>query len=268
MSFLRRFLGGGPRRDPPSLVQARTFPPALYAIGDVHGCLSELKALEAKILSDAEGIEGEKWLVMLGDLVDRGPSSAQVIDHLMSAPPKGFRRVCLRGNHEAMMLAALSHGSRLRDFLQVGGETTLRSYGMDSQQIAALARGSGRKNKELIQAYVPDEHIKFLASLPMALRLPGYVLVHAGLRPGIALELQTEADMLWIREDFTESGFDFRAMVLHGHTRVNTPDIRANRINIDTGCYASGRLTALRLVPGQELRFLQTEAREGKPHSV
>ncbi len=248
-------------------MESSAFPAALYAIGDVHGCIAELKALETRILADARGIAGDKWLVMLGDVVDRGPASAQVIDHLMSALPDGFTRICLRGNHEQMMLDALNNPGRARPFLQFGGEATLQSYGLDSQQILEFAKGSARKAKDLVHAFVPEEHLEFLSSLPVALRLPGYLLVHAGLRPGLALERQSADDMMWIRDEFTDSAYDFGAIVVHGHTPVETPQVTGNRINVDTGCYATGRLTAVRIVPGEELLFLQTDARDEPPGS-
>jgi serine/threonine protein phosphatase 1 len=262
MSLLSGFLRAARRQASPSIVEGSAFPAALYAIGDVHGCVAELKALEAMILADAQMIEGEKWLVVLGDMVDRGPSSAQVIDHLMSVVPAGFRRICLRGNHEAIMLSALSNPGRARQFLQFGGEATLRSYGMDRHQIFNFANGSSRKAKDLVHAFIPEEHLEFLSSLPVALRLPGYLLVHAGLRPGVALERQSANDMMWIRGDFTDSAYDFGATVVHGHTPVGAPHVAQNRINVDTGCYATGRLTAVRIVPGQDLLFLQTDARD------
>lgn len=267
MSFLEGLLWGD-RRSPPLIVETSVFPAAVYAIGDVHGCIEELKQLEAMIVADGQDIEGDKWLVMLGDLVDRGPSSAQVIDHLMSAAPGGMKRICLRGNHEEMMLGALNNPGRSRQFLQFGGEATLQSYGMDSHQISDFAKGSKRRTKELVHAFVPEEHLEFLSSLPVALRLPGYLLVHAGLRPGLPLERQSATDLMWIREDFTNSAYDFGATVVHGHTPVEAPHVTRNRINVDTGCYATGRLTAVRIVPGQELSFLQTDARDGRSNSM
>ena len=118
-------------------------PALVYAIGDIHGCLDQLLALEALIAEDARGIEGEKYLVCLGDYVDRGPKSAQVIEHMLAPPPAGFGRICLRGNHEDMLLGAATGGVGIADWLYFGGEETMQSYGMPEQQAATL-RGERR----------------------------------------------------------------------------------------------------------------------------
>ncbi|MDX6767095.1 MAG: metallophosphoesterase family protein [Candidatus Methylacidiphilales bacterium] len=222
-------------------------PPLLYAIGDVHGCLTELKALEARIVADAASEPGEKWLVMLGDYVDRGPHSAQVIDHLLAPPPKGFKRICLRGNHEAAMLGALD-GAGLETWLGWGVESTLASYGLGAAQIALLS-GPGRLSakQQTLAAYIPDEHATFLRELPTMLTVPGYIFVHAGLRPGVPLAAQRDNDLLWIRGDFLDTDHDFGAVIVHGHTPADEPFLSAYRIGLDTGCFASGRLTGLRV---------------------
>lgn len=234
--------GGAPR------LSAAERPPLIYAVGDVHGCLDALKALEAKISADAAGEPGEKWLVMLGDYVDRGPQSAQVLDHLTAPPPAGFVRICLRGNHEAAMLAALEDGARIERWLAFGGEATLASYGLNATQISTLAgAGKARSKLQLLQAYVPDEHVAFLTGLPVMLSVPGYVFVHAGLRPGVPLERQRDSDLLWIRDEFLVADHDFGVVVVHGHTPAVEPFLSPRRIGIDTGCFASGRLTGLRV---------------------
>ena len=214
----------------------------------MHGCLAPLRALEARIIADAAGEPGEKWIVMLGDYVDRGPHSAQVLDHLMAAPPPGFRRICLRGNHEEAMLGALETGEGLDSWLAFGSEATLASYGMSATQIAMLAgRGRTANKLQALQAHVADEHIDFLRRLPVLLAVPGYIFVHAGLRPGVALDQQRDRDLLWIRGEFLDADHDFGAVVIHGHTPQDEPFLGAHRIAIDTGCFASGRLTAVRV---------------------
>lgn len=254
MASLASWLNGLLRRDggtPTAAgerLSAAERPPLIYAVGDVHGCLGPLKALEAKIIADAADEPGEKWLVMLGDYVDRGPQSAQVLDHLIAPPPVGFKRICLRGNHEEAMLAALEDGEGLENWIGWGIEATLASYGMSASQISMLGR-SGRASSKLqvLQAYIPDEHVDFLRRLPVMLSVPGYVFVHAGLRPGLALDQQRDRDLLWIRGEFLDADHDFGSVVVHGHTPEDEPFLSPRRIGIDTGCYASGRLTAVRV---------------------
>lgn len=254
MAGLGRWFGGwlgGRASDQPTGIprlSAAERPALIYAVGDVHGCLDALKGLEAKIVADAAGRPGEKWLVMLGDYVDRGPQSAQVLDHLTAPPPPGFTRICLRGNHEAAMLAALRDGASIERWLAFGGEATLASYGLNATQISMLAGpGKARNKLQLLQAYVPDEHVGFLTGLPVMLSVPGYVFVHAGLRPGVTLDRQRDSDMLWIRDEFLAADHDFGVTVVHGHTPAVEPFLSAHRIGIDTGCFASGRLTGLRV---------------------
>ncbi len=229
-------------------LSAQQRPPLLYAIGDVHGCLGALLALEAQIIEDARGVEGEKWLVYLGDYIDRGPQSAQVVEHLLGDPPQGFKRICLRGNHEAALLAALKDAPALEDWLAFGGDATLLSYGIDPDKIESLRRGGRASSRlQLVSAHIPDEHLRFFNELASILTVPGYVFVHAGLRPGIALAEQDADDMIWIRGEFLDAAHDFGAVVVHGHTIVPEPELLGYRIGLDTGCFATGRLTALKI---------------------
>jgi serine/threonine protein phosphatase 1 len=251
----------GRHADEPRVIRlsAGERPPLLYAIGDIHGCLDPLLTLEARIVADAQGAAGEKWLVYLGDYIDRGPKSAQVIDHLTAAPPPGFRRICLRGNHEAVMLAALEDAVALDDWLVLGGDATLLSYGVSAQQIEALRRGGRATSRlNLIRAYIPEEHIGFLRDLVAMVSLPGYVFVHAGLRPGVAIMEQDADDMIWIRGEFLDAMHDFGAVVVHGHTIAPEPELLAGRIGIDTGCFMTGRLTALRIDATGAATFLHS----------
>jgi serine/threonine protein phosphatase 1 len=223
-------------------------PALIYAIGDVHGCLDALKALEARIVADAADTPGEKWIVMLGDYVDRGLNSAGVLDHLIARPPAGFSRICLRGNHDEAMLAALEDSRSVETWIGWGVETTLASYGLGATQIAELAApGRASAKQQLLQAYIPDEHIAFLRNLPVILTVPGYIFVHAGLRPGVEPALQRDRDLMWIRDEFLNTDHDFGATVIHGHTPVDHPYVSPHHISIDTACYASGVLTAVRV---------------------
>jgi serine/threonine protein phosphatase 1 len=249
-SLLYAVFGRGETTDAstgPIRLTAAQLPGVIYAIGDVHGCLHELKALEAKIVADAEGLDGEKWIVMLGDYIDRGPSSAQVLDRLLAPPPSGFKRICLRGNHEQAFLESLSDPTAIDNWLRFGGEQTMISYGIGSPGLKTLLKGSARAKLQLLAAHVPEEHIELLRDLPSVLSVPGYVFVHAGLRPGVRVEDQTDQDMLWIRRDFLDADHDFGAVVVHGHTPIPEPFVSARRIGVDTGCFMTGRLTAVRI---------------------
>lgn len=234
-------------------------PALIYAIGDIHGCLDQLLDLEARIVADAAATAGEKWMVCLGDYIDRGPKSAQVIDHLMTPPHQGFRRICLRGNHETAMLDALRDPSVIEDWFRFGGDATMESYGLSFSQIELLGgRGRSSTKLQLLQAHIPDEHIQFLEGLPVMLGVPGFIFVHAGLRPHVELERQAEYDLIWIRGEFLDADHDFGAIVVHGHTPADEPTSLRFRVGIDTGCYMNGRLTAVRIDEAGSLRFLQT----------
>lgn len=221
-------------------------PDTIYAIGDIHGCIGELKRLEAKIVADAAQLPGSKFLVYLGDYVDRGPNSAAVIDHLIAPPPPGFQRICLAGNHEEMFLDFVNGGSRNKAWLGAGGEETLASYGVYLE---------GHKPSELpmqVRSCVPDEHLEFLRSLPVMLILGRYCFVHAGIDPKIALGDQDERTLLWSRpEQFDWATQDIGFTVIHGHTPVTEIEISRNRVNVDIGAYLRGVLGAVRITSGK-----------------
>lgn len=231
------------------------WPVAIYAIGDIHGCLRQLIDIERSIVADASAYPGNKLIVTLGDYIDRGPNAAGVLDHLLAPPPPGFERICLAGNHEEMLLDCLAVPRWLDDWLDLGADTTLRSYGMDPSRLAGLRSGQLRS---VLRAHIPQVHLDFLAELPIALALPGIVFVHAGLRPGVALERQAERDLQWLRpndEDDVPSGGE---LVVHGHTPGERPVLKNHRVCIDTACFATGRLTAIRLGRDSRFRIIQT----------
>lgn len=237
---------------------AAEWPAAVYAIGDIHGCLDELLLLERMIAEDAaDAGDGERWLVTLGDYIDRGPHSAQVIGHLMGPPPSGFRRIALAGNHEQLLLDFLADPVANAQWLDFGGIETAQSYGMRDQR-----RGTGAQAARAIASdlasLIPESHLEFLGALPISLSLPGAYFVHAGIRPGVPLDLQVDEDLMWIRAPFLERGGDDGTIIVHGHTPANEPEIRPWRIGIDTAAFASGRLTAVRLRPDQPPKFLAT----------
>lgn len=208
----------------------------VYAIGDVHGCLDQLRALHQAVAEDmAARPFAFGTLVHLGDYVDRGPDSAGVVRLLLEGPmPAGITDVVnLAGNHEAMMLAALDDRSPavVQHWLVNGGGATLDSFGLTGADPAAWAER------------LPAGQLAFLRGLALTHRRGDYFFVHAGVRPGVPLTAQARDDLLWIREPFLSSTASFEAVVVHGHTPVPSPELRRNRIGIDTGAVMGGALT-------------------------
>lgn len=257
LQTLMRTILGPPKPVPPvrERLVAAQWPAAIYAIGDVHGCLAELTQLEQIIYADGANIDGEKWIVMLGDYVDRGPDSAGVLDHLLSPPPANYRRVCLAGNHETLMIADFDAPSQNSDWLRFGGDKTLQSYAIDPNQWSRHAV-SRRQRRQILDSHVPSEHVSFLRGLPVCLQVGKVVFVHAGLRHGVPLEQQAEQDLLWLRPD-EDFPFEDDILVVHGHTPVATPNLSPWRIGIDTGAFATGILTAVRLSPNEKPAIFQ-----------
>ncbi|WP_279480756.1 metallophosphoesterase family protein [Aureimonas sp. SK2] len=223
---------------------------AVYAIGDVHGHLARLQALEQVIADDlSRGRGGRRPLVvMLGDYVDRGPDSAGVLAHLAGTPGPA-PRLCLRGNHEALFLDFLDRPSARHDWLQFGGRQTLLSYGLDIDHLLATYRGRPDGLQDVLRSAVPAAHRAFLGSLPVAAFTDDLIFAHAGIRPGLPLEKQSDHDLLWIREPFLSQGSGLRQTVVHGHTVQPTLRLAGNRLGIDMGVQTSGRLIALRIGP-------------------
>jgi serine/threonine protein phosphatase 1 len=215
----------------------------IYAIGDVHGRADLLQSLLTVIDADLARSTPERAIqVFLGDYVDRGPHSRAVID-LLIARSKSHETVCLRGNHEVFMLEVLQDPARLQEWRHYGGLTTLVSYG-----ITPTMNPSADEQVELIEGLrhaIPSEHYDFLHELQSSFTCGDFFFVHAGVKPGVPLERQKDEDLLWIREEFLSSEERFGKYIVHGHTPVTAPDIRPNRINIDTGAYATGNLTLL-----------------------
>jgi serine/threonine protein phosphatase 1 len=229
----------------------------VYVVGDVHGRFDLLRRLRAQIRDDATGASASrKVLVHLGDYVDRGDSSRQVIDLLIDEPLDGFETVCLSGNHEAMMLDFLDDPAVGSMWLNNGGDATLYSYGVGigsginaEQRMIAMQKDMRDK--------LPDRHLAFLRSLQSYHIEGGYLFVHAGILPGIPVEDQTGDAFYWIREDFLYSKADHGYCVVHGHTIVSEPEFRPNRIGIDTGAFFTNVLTCL-VLEGTDQRVLHT----------
>lgn len=227
---------------PPSIGDDRR----VYAIGDIHGradLLGQLLGLIAQ--DDARRSPLPVHLVLLGDLVDRGPHSARVVDHAISLSQAGGHVHILKGNHEELfVLAARGDPRAARTLCRIGGIATLESYGLSAEIGAAM---DDQQVAGWMLNHVPRAHVDFLDALPDWLEMGDYLFVHAGVRPHVPLADQDPADLRWIRQEFLNHGGSFGAMVVHGHSITENVDERANRIGIDTGAWASGRLTALGL---------------------
>ncbi|MGD0108855.1 MAG: metallophosphoesterase [Rhodopila sp.] len=222
----------------------------IYAIGDIHGCARQLADLHDTIARDlATRPIASVLLLHIGDYVDRGADTAGVIARLKNGcPVPGMEMVNLMGNHENTMLDALT-GERAAgtDWLFAGGKAALQSYGIDPE---------GARDQWAAQ--IPQTHQAFLRNLTLMHREGGYAFIHAGVRPGIALENQARDDLLRSRQPFLYSEADFGAVVVHGHTPVKAPVIRHNRIAIDTGAVFGGKLTCA-VLEADTLGFLTAE---------
>jgi serine/threonine protein phosphatase 1 len=228
-----------------------TLPPGqrVYAIGDVHGCIDRLAAIHEQIAEDlaARPIQ-HTTLVHLGDYVDRGNDSAQVIDWLINRPPVPVDTIInLMGNHEHMMLSAIAGIDKeaAAVWLSNGGADSLLSWGI-SRSVPPVEWA----------ARIPVQHLLFLRDMPISHRIGPYMFVHAGIQPGIPLDQQSRHDMLWIREPFLTSRADHGAVIVHGHTPKRDPVVQPNRIAIDTGAVLGGALTCV-MLQDDKLAFLQ-----------
>lgn len=214
-----------------------------YIVGDVHGRRDLLEGLFDQIRADAARHDKNTIVVLVGDLIDRGPESRGVIDLVRSRPFDKAQWVFLKGNHEEALVDGLSgQPGRLLQWLQFGGYETARSYGVD---IGALFARDADTVESILQQAIPRADIDFIAGFIDSAKFGDYGIVHAGVRPGVAFGDQTTRDLRWIREDFIESDADHGLMIVHGHTISDSVDMRANRIGLDTGAYRTGRLSAL-----------------------
>lgn len=228
----------------------------IYAIGDIHGRDDLLRELHRRIVDDRANLAPDcrPVVIYLGDYVDRGPGSLEVVDMLLNEPLAGFKRVYLMGNHERMMLDFLN-GPPDPVWLFNGGTATLWSYGVSGRSLTS-ERDLEHLRTCLIEA-VPSTHRGFLDSLSFSHEEGDYLFVHAGVRPGRPLDRQEPQDLLWIRGPFLHSEADFGRRIVHGHTITPEPVVARNRIGIDTGAFYSGRLTCA-VLEDTQLRFLHT----------
>ena len=223
----------------------------LYAIGDIHGRLDLLRETHAAIAADLVRRPVPAFRVIhLGDMIDRGPDSAGVVEHLIEFCRDGDA-VCLAGNHDLFVTRFLAKPADVAgQWLDNGGEEALESYGLKLSQLKSL-----KQVRKAFAEALPETHLRFFESLPLCERHGDYLFVHAGVRPGVPLDKQKAQDLTTIREPFLGSMIDHGVVVIHGHTPAAAPVVRVNRIGIDTKAYASGRLTCL-VLEGADKGFL------------
>lgn len=217
----------------------------VYAVGDIHGCYNLLKGVLEKIDTDLQKrpkIENIN-LIFLGDYIDRGPDSKKVIDEFTKDKKDNIQRIYIKGNHEDTLLQFIENPSVLDSWQHYGGLETLYSYGVDMR---LMKKGNAAVRDAFLSA-LPEKHFKFYQELSTSFLLGDYFFCHAGIKPCVPLDQQEEDDLLWIRNEFLHHSEGHEKVIVHGHTPVKTPEIWKNRINIDTGAYASGKLTCLML---------------------
>jgi serine/threonine protein phosphatase 1 len=226
----------------------------IYAVGDIHGRLDLLDALLVRIRADiALHPTVRPVYVFLGDYVDRGPSSRETIDRLIEHGETS-ESVFLKGNHEQIALKCLSDRGLFDQWLRLGGLETLMSYGLPLEALNA------KQTVELQSAFhsaLPQKHFRFFRDLQNSFACGDFFFVHAGVKPTIELSLQSVSDLLWIRDEFLSSSCDFGKIIVHGHTPVSEVQVGPNRINIDTGAFATGRLTCL-VLENESLSIIDT----------
>ncbi|MGE3642815.1 MAG: metallophosphoesterase family protein [Beijerinckiaceae bacterium] len=249
--MLGRTRGSGRAAKAPAVPKGKR----IYAIGDIHGELQLLEDLIAQISADllADPVLHAQF-IFLGDYIDRGPQSSDVLAFMAEMNGES-EVVCLRGNHEQILLNFLDDPSVLDGWRLHGGLETLQSYGVQTDQAKA---GHGYvEARDALLRRLPQSHIDFLESTRYSFTVGDYFFCHAGIDPQAPLSKQKPQDLMWIRQQFFAQQSRFEKMIVHGHTRVRAPDIRPNRINIDTGAYDTGILTCL-VLEGQKMRFLST----------
>lgn len=225
-----------------------------YAIGDIHGRLDLLERLLDRIAADeASRPAADTLLIFLGDLVDRGPESCGVVERLLRLSQEMPATRFIRGNHEEIFLRAVGGDVKATRFLvRMGGRETILSYGISPNEYAALDFSA---LTERLRQLVPAEHVAFLSGFERWVEIGDYLFVHAGVRPGVPIDEQSGEDLCWIRDEFLRHKGSFGRMVIHGHSITEDAEVLSNRIGIDTGAFATDRLTAIGL-EGAERWFL------------
>ena len=252
---LHRLLRAKPARAPAAVPAGQR----VYAVGDIHGRRDLFDAMAAAIdADDAARSPAETTVILLGDLVDRGPDSAGVISAARDWQARRKVRI-IAGNHEEMFLQSFSRVDVLRRFLRYGGRETVLSYPVNAAEYNAASLDEAQV---LMRRAVPREDLSFMRSFEDRIMIGDYLFVHAGIEPGIAANEQSLSDLRWIREPFLSHEGDHGHIVVHGHTIFDQADICSNRIGIDTGAFASGLLTALCL-EGQLRRLIEVREVDG-----
>ncbi len=227
-----------------------------YAIGDIHGCVDQMKSLLQKIKTDNDYRDDAKtYLIFLGDLIDRGPDSKGVIDLAMNLPLKYVEPLFVMGNHEEMMVRGLTgEPELLANWLTYGGYACAESYGVSRSRLV------GQRPEILehvLRSAIPQEHIDFLQGFLDYVQFGDFLFTHAGIRPGVPLDEQGAREFRWIRDPFLSFEGDHGVLVVHGHTVSEDVEVKHNRIGIDTGAYNSGQLSAI-CVEDSAISFLTT----------
>lgn len=255
LSRLRSLFSAHPAIPPAALPKGAR----AYAVGDIHGRADLFAALVQAIdADDAARGQAQTTVILLGDLIDRGPDSAGVVAQARTWRERRSVRV-LMGNHEEMLLDSLEKLEVLRHFLRYGGKETVLSYGVDEDAYYAADLA---ETQTLMRAAIPAADLDFIRSFENTIVLGDYAFVHAGIMPDVPLDQQRVGDLRWIRHPFLDHTGSHGAVVVHGHTIFKQPDIRHNRIGIDTGAYETGVLTALGL-EGQTRWLIEARAEDG-----
>lgn len=230
----------------------------LYAIGDVHGRLDLLQSMHGLIRADLDHRPVHDWrIIHLGDYIDRGPNSKEVLDFLISASGRDERVISLLGNHDDGFLTYLATGDVAGIFAMHGGVDTARSYGVD---IDFTDADSARHGHAALVRAVPQNHIDFIRTMPRSIAFGDFFFCHAGINPATPLDAQDPEELIWIRTPFLKWTALFEKVVVHGHTPQSAIDIQPNRVNLDTYAWKSGELSAI-VIDGQEKRFIEANER-------
>ncbi len=228
----------------------------IYAIGDTHGHYSLLYQMHHKISAHLAENPCERSIeIFLGDYIDRGPKPSEVLDHMMHAEPAADERICLSGNHEKSLLEFLEKPEWLIKWARSGALDTLRAYGVPLEH--PLTEDMCREAQAKFAASLPAGQKAFIEALPLSVSFGDYFFVHAGVRPGAPLDEQDPHDLVWIRYDFLDSEVEHGKLIVHGHTPHDYPEIRPNRINIDTAAFSTGILTCL-VLEGETQQLMAT----------
>lgn len=262
--MLARFFRRAPKQKPTASTAGRL----IYAIGDIHGRAELLDQILTVIAEDAAPRNAEHPLIIfVGDYIDRGPDSAGVVDSVLKLKAGGsFDVRALKGNHEQAILHFIDDWSFGPVWAKHGGAATLRSYGVTPPQDLTDAE-AWQPAQAALEAAIPTSHRLFYCGLELMVTVGDYVFVHAGVRPGVPLQRQTETDLLWIRSEFLKAEGPFEKIIVHGHTPKRQPQISDHRLGIDTGAYYSGVLTAVRLADG-DVKILQAVDEQGSEAAV